>query len=105
MATMSKTKRILDHLAKNPGHTWKDAQAKLEKHDITGGYFSMVKSKHLGKPATGERAPGKKRGPKANKSVAGNVSSLQQAAEFAKSVGGIESAIAALNQLEQVQIK
>lgn len=105
MATINKTKKILDYLTKNPGHTWKIAKPKLEKYGITGGYFSMVKSKNFGKTATNDSPTGKKRGPKSKKTQAvGGVSDLQHAAEFAKSVGGIENALNALNQLEKVQI-
>ena len=105
MATVSKTKRILDYLAKNPEHTWSDAESKLSKHDISGNYFSMVKSKHLGKPATGKTSGGTKTKKRATRTTAAaGTNNLQQAADFAKSLGGIENAKAALAQLEQFQI-
>lgn len=105
MATVSKTKRILDYLAKNPDHTWSDAESRLSKYEISGNYFSMVKSKHLGKSATGKTASdGTGPRKKSTRSGGANVANLQKAAEFAKTMGGIAQAKAALSQLEEIQI-
>lgn len=101
---VSKTKRILAYLEKNPGHTWSDAKSKLGKYGISNTYFSMIKSKNNGK-SSGSPAKKVRDGSKANGSMkSGNVKQLQKAAEFAKSVGGIENAKAALLQLEQFQV-
>lgn len=86
---------IRDYLAKNPSHTWKDAEEALKKHGITSAYFAMTKSNAK-----------KKAGPKKKaKATTGTKKSASiDAVAFARASGGIDKAIAALEELKKMQV-
>lgn len=106
--TVSKTKLIHDFLEKDPSATWKTAKEALEKHGINGNYFSLQKGKWKNGAASGSTSAPKAavtRGPKpaAAKASAGGTG-LVQAADFARTVGGIDEAKKLLEQLGAMQV-
>lgn len=80
-----KTEIIRAHLQKFPDHTFKDAEAELAKHGITANYFSMVKSKMKPAKRTAKKKP-------------------SSAVDFARACGGIDKAIAQLEELKSLQV-
>jgi hypothetical protein len=94
-AKKGKAAIIREYLSKNPSHTWKDAEQTLATHGITSAYFAMTKSNHKkrwvpkAELAAGSRANG---------------SDPADAVAFARACGGIENAIAALEELRKLQV-
>ncbi|KAA1258343.1 hypothetical protein LF1_08600 [Rubripirellula obstinata] len=87
---------IRGYLAKNPSHTWKDAEETLKKHGITSAYFAMTKSNTKKKTA-----PKKK---KATAATGSKNTTTIDAVAFARASGGIDKAIKALEELREMQV-
>jgi len=108
---LTKTQRIRKYLERHPEHTWKLAEPSMAKHGIAGTYFWVIKSKKKegnGGGSTRKKRSGKKTpaGRKANVKASNNGSSqqMQQAISFARDCGGIDDAIAALQELKSLQV-
>lgn len=90
-----KAEIIRDYLTKNPTHTWKAAEVTLKKHGIGSAYFAMTKSKVKNKAA-----PKAKTGSTASVKKSGSTNVVI----FARACGGIDKAIAALEDLKKMQV-
>lgn len=109
----SKVALIQNYLERNPTATWKVAKTELDEHGITGSYFSIQKSKwKSGGTPKKKTARAAAKGKIKRTAVVGRPpkvktadNSLGYAVEFARSVGGIDSAKELLNQLASMQVK
>ncbi len=106
----SKVSIIHSYLEKNPTATWRVAQSELEKHGIGSGYFSIQKSKWKAGSSPKKSSRGAAKGKAKRTAVVGrppkrtSEAGLGQAVEFARAVGGIDSAQELLNQLASMQV-